>query len=231
MSIYHKINSVYKRDSTQKHHPIMEGVFSRPEFELLKNVNWTWEEKVDGMNMRVYFNSFELQQVASGLENGEAGEWEKEVRFAGRSDKAQLPKPLEEWMGNVFTSKLFHSVFDPFAPVILYGEGYGGKIQKGGARYGPEQRFILFDVNIGDLWLRREDVHEIGAALGIETAPIIDVGPLLEALEITKIGVHSLLSPDNTEHIAEGFVLRPEVELLDRRGHRIITKTKHKDWT
>jgi hypothetical protein len=32
------------------------------------------------------------------------------------------------------------------------------------------------------------------------------------------------------DFIAEGIVARPQVELRDRAGHRIITKLKHKDF-
>ena len=46
--------------------------------------------------------------------------------------------------------------------VTLYGEGYGARIQKGGGKYLAKScDFVLFDVKIGDWWLRREAVDEI----------------------------------------------------------------------
>jgi hypothetical protein len=51
-------------------------------------------------------------------------------------------------------------------------------------------------------------------------------GTLCEAVELVKRGYPSQLRCTPPE----GLVMRPEVELRDRRGERIITKIKMKDF-
>ncbi len=63
-------------------------------------------------------------------------------------------------------------------PITLYGEGYGGGIQKGGAEYtsktkGGAVNFRLFDVLVGETWLRRADVEDVAEKLGIKCVPLI----------------------------------------------------------
>jgi len=70
--------------------------------------------------------------------------------------------------------------------VILFGEGYGGKIQNGGA-YRSDVSFILFDVLIDNIWLRRESVEDIAQAFGIDVVPIIGRGTIKEAVDIVKL--------------------------------------------
>jgi len=48
MKEYHKIHTVYKRDSETKFKTLLEGQYSLPEFEYLKNNLWVCTEKVDG---------------------------------------------------------------------------------------------------------------------------------------------------------------------------------------
>ena len=69
------------------------------------------------------------------------------------------------------------SNLEPY-PITLYGEGYGGGIQKGGGAYtsktkGGKASFRLFDVFIGETWLDRENVEDIASKLGIKTVPLI----------------------------------------------------------
>ena len=110
--------------------------------------------------------------------------------------------------------------------VCLYGEGYGAKIQKGGGNYSAVPKFVLFDVKIGDWYLQREDVEDIAKKLGVDIVPIVGQGTLIEAIELVRKGQKSTWG----DFTAEGLVLRPATELKTRRGDRIITKIKHKDF-
>ena len=70
MSKYHKIDSVFLRDPENKRF-LIEGSFARPEFEYLKDLQWTWTEKIDGKNIRIYWNGedsirFEGTRTAAG---------------------------------------------------------------------------------------------------------------------------------------------------------------------
>lgn len=210
MKQYHKIQTVFKRDPDNNFKTLIDGDYSLPEFKYLSKNYWTFTEKVDGTNIRIMYD---------GLD--------KPLRFGGKTDNAQIPTQLAMRLNDIFLSQIetFKETFGE-TPACFYGEGYGAKIQKGG-NYRPDQDFILFDVKIEDWWLRRDDALEIAQKFGLEIVPIIGVGSLAEMVEKTKEGFNSQWG----DFLAEGIVARPaEVELFSRRGERIITKIKHKDF-
>lgn len=219
MKQYHKINTIFKRDMANGA-KIIIGEYSEPEFEYLKDNVWVFDEKVDGTNIRVMYTG--------------AG-----VSFGGKSDNAQMPVflmyKLQELFEGTAKKQIFKELFEkPNAEgeieepqVCLYGEGYGAKIQKGGGNYIKDGvDFVLFDVKIGDWYLKREDVEEIGKAFGIKVVPVIGEGTLDDMVEIVKKGFNSKWG----EFPAEGIVARPKTELKTRSGQRIITKLKFKDF-
>lgn len=203
--LYHKIQSVFLRDPDNKHRTFLAGQFSEPVFEYLADSRWDWTEKVDGTNVRVMWD-------------GSA------VTFGGRTENAQLHTGLVNHLGQAFTSDVFADSFLD-GPVMLCGEGYGEKIQKGGGNYRTGQGFVLFDVYCG-MWLDRENVIGIAAALGCEVVPLVGYGTIVEAVEWVKDAPRS----EWGDFPAEGIVLRPHVELRTRRGDRVITKLKVKDF-
>lgn len=207
MKEYHKIQSIYKRDEIT--HKFIEGEFSLPEFEYLRNNEWCFTEKIDGTNIRIGWN---------GLTK----------KIGGRTENAQIPTFLYEKLEHLFPDEKLAKCFPEVEDiVILYGEGYGAKIQKGGGNYIPDGvDFILFDVLIGEWWLRRDDVDGIAQSLGIKSVPTLGYGTLDNAVQGIKVGVNSTFG----DFLAEGMVLRPTTELKSRAGHRIITKLKHKDF-
>jgi len=114
--------------------------------------------------------------------------------------------------------------------MVLYGEGYGAKIQKGGGNYIPGGvDFILFDVRCGEWWLKREDVEDIAGKLGLRVVPIVGTGPLKGAIEYAEAGFESRIA-QVVGTKAEGLVMRPDTELFGRNGKRIIAKIKAKDF-
>jgi ATP-dependent RNA circularization protein (DNA/RNA ligase family) len=169
-------------------------------------------EKVDGTNIRVMWNGVS-------------------VTFGGKTEDAQMPVyllyKLQELFEGTLRRELFKSVFQDATEACLYGEGYGAKIQKGGGNYNPTGvDFVLFDVKIGDWYLLREDVEEIAQKLAIRTVPILGTGTLHDALQMSRKGFNSQWG----NFLAEGIVARPKTELKTRRGDRIITKVKHRDF-
>jgi len=218
MNQYHKIHGLYKRyrEGENKGQFIM-GEYSRPEFELLKDIQWVWTEKVDGTNIRIIYTA---NSKIQGL------------GVKGKTDKAEIPKHLFEHLKNTLTIEKFEKVFnkEEQLDVCLYGEGYGHKIQSGGKYFinPKEVGFVLFDIKIGNTWLKREDLLKIADQLGIELVPIIGIGTIQESIDYIKTAPTSTFG--NRDFVMEGLVIRPEHELLDRRGHRIITKIKVKDF-
>ena len=201
---YPKIQTIFVRDPQT--HRVIEERWGAPEFAYLADNLWSFTEKVDGTNIRVAWN-------------GES------VNFFGRTDAAQIPPFLAVKLKEIFTPEKMDQVFD--APVSLYGEGYGARIQKGGAKYNPDGvDFALFDVLIDGWWLQRPDVEYIAELLGITPVPVVGVGALKDAAEMTKKGFKSQWG----DFIAEGLVVRPMVQLFTRKGQRIIGKIKYADF-
>lgn len=207
MSEYHKIQSIFKRDMASKQKTLIEGQWTIPEYAYLANNIWTFTEKVDGTNIRVIFKD--------GI-----------VTFGGRTDDAQIPAQLVARLNELFLplAEKLTEMFEGGA--VLYGEGYGAKIQKGGGNYRPDQDFVLFDIKCGEWWLQRADVDDVAQKLGLEVVPIIGEGTLHDAIAAAKRGIISTWG----EFQAEGIVARPKTELKTRNGHRIITKIKCRDF-
>ncbi len=205
-SKYQKIMSVYERDEQTK--KFLVGRYSTPEIAMLKDVRWAFTEKVDGTNIRVIY------------ENGE-------VSFAGRSDDASIPRPIETKLDTLFKTFEQRAKLKEVFPdgAVLYGEGFGGNIQKAGPQYGDFD-FVLFDVRVGDWQLERESVEDVGVKLGLKVAPIIGYGTLDEAIALVKKGFPSVFGQAQSE----GIVARPVVELFTRKGDRVITKVKCRDF-
>lgn len=207
---YHKIQSVFLRDPATNHKTFLEGQYTIPAFAYLAQNKWVWTEKVDGTNIRVQFDG-------------------QKVTFGGRTDAAQIQANLWTALVEMFTPEAMATVFVPEAEplsVVLYGEGYGANIQKGGGNYTKTPSFVLFDVRVGCIWLERESVVNIAEKLNLRVVPIIGTGTLPEAVEFVRAGIVSAWGP----FAAEGIVARPECELKDRRGSRVITKIKTKDF-
>jgi ATP-dependent RNA circularization protein (DNA/RNA ligase family) len=207
MNQYQKIQTVYFRDPENNHKTLLEGTWSKPEFELLKDIDWVCTEKIDGTNIRIMWD-------------GES------VRFGGKTDNAQIPTILIRSLQDTFTNEKMKECFPDADNVCLYGEGYGKKIQKGGNYLPNRADFILFDVKIGDWWLSRDANEDVAKKLNIGVVPIIGIW---KAIEFVKKGFKSTIA-ENKEYIAEGLIMKPVVELFNRKGERIISKVKYKDF-
>lgn len=214
---YTKINTLYKRDEKGK---IMLGNFSRPEFEYLRNLPWIAYEKIDGTNMSYYWDGHTLE-------------------IHGKTENATIPLHLFGKMNTMVTKEMMEKVFPlkydesgneiPML-VIIYGEGYGSKIQQGGGRYiSNDVNFRVFDINIDNWWLELDDVKDICGKLNLEMAVPYGELTIAEAEEMVKKGFKSTISEDKTL-IAEGLVLRPKIQLFNKRGERIMVKIKYRDY-
>lgn len=207
METYHKIQTVFKRDPKTKYKTLLLGEYSTPEFKYLSNVGWYYTEKVDGTNIRVV--------IADG-----------KITIGGKTDNAQIPGFLVARLQEIF-NPLTEELLDTFADgACLYGEGFGPKIQKGGGRYGAKCDFALFDIKVGGIWLERHNVESVAVDLGLPVVPKVGFGTLPHMVDKAREGFESAWG----NFPAEGIVARPAIELLDRRGHRIITKIKYRDF-
>ena len=206
MKKYHKINGLWKRDTKGK--VIDWDEYSKPEFGYLYYNHWMWTEKIDGMNIRVQWDPES-----------------SELLLCGRGDNSQIPTPLIAHMREAFPIARLHVAYPDF-PLTFYGEGYGGSIQKAGKTYGGQQRFILFDVLVGDSWLERDNLVDVAEKMKLEVVPATFYGSIADARALVQGGLASKLG----DFEAEGLVGTPIENLFNRYGERIITKIKAKDF-
>ena len=118
------------------------------------------------------------------------------------------------------------------APVYIYGELFGAKIQKGGGNYSNGLRFSVFDVCQQGWWIPVEMLSKTCQKLGLDMVPYIGRMSILEAEEMVRNGfatkVDNVVNPNYEE---EGIVARPVVPLKDTHSNRVIVKIKHKDYS
>ena len=212
MNEYHKIETLFQRDilGTKQ---LMEGHYRNETIEFLKNMTWEWTEKVDGTNIRVHWDGHK-------------------VEFGGRTDKASIPaqliNKLNEYFGGETNAQLFEQTFGE-RDVIIFGEGYGAKIQSGGDYTdGKSIDFIMFDLKIGANYQSRESVSRCAETFGVQTVPVVGFGDLESAVRYIK--KHPMSKLGNGNHEMEGIVCRPLVELNDRTHNRVIVKIKWEDF-
>lgn len=204
---YHKIETLFERSEETK--KLIEGKYRNKTVEFLKDNKWQFTEKIDGTNIRVYWDGHK-------------------VSFHGRTDKAQIPADLVNRLNELFGGEVNEQIFEQKfgeTEVTLFGEGYGEKIQKGGL-YRKGQDFILFDVMIANNWQPRESVEDIAKTFNIDVVPIVLEGTIEEAVEYVKTKPKSTLGTADSE----GVVGKSLVELQDRTGHRVIVKIKVRDF-
>lgn len=139
---------------------------------------------------------------------------------------APLVNRLNDYFGGEENTQLFEQMFGE-KEAMLFGEGYGKGIQAAGKAYNPEGvDFILFDLFIVRNYQPRESVEHCAAAFGLTTVPVVGKGTLDEAVAFVKGHPQSTLG----DIPMEGIVCRPEQELRDRCGNRVICKIKWEDF-
>lgn len=209
MQIYHKIETVFVRDTdgTKK---LIDGVFRDETVKFLADSEWNFTEKIDGTNIRIYWDGYKIS-------------------FAGRNEKSEIPENLMKKLENIFlnaeTEELFEQIFGE-KEVIFFGEGYGEKIQKVGKNYRNDVGFILFDVMINGNYQDRKNVEKIAESFNLEIVPVVLKGTIKQAVDFVKSKPKSTIGTA----FMEGVVGRPKVELQDRTGKRIIVKIKSTDF-
>ena len=208
MREYPKIETIFNRD-TEGTKKLIFGTYRDETVKYLRFNDWQFTEKIDGTNISV--------------------EWDGHaVSFHGRTERAQIPKHLLEYLEKTFLTTEAEELFEQTygdKNVIMYGEGYGAKIQNGG-NYRSDVSFILFDVLIGDNWQEREWVEKTAKMFGIDVVPVVFVGSLEEGIDYVMEHHPSTIGTA----MMEGIVGRPMVEMRDRLGKRIIVKIKWEDF-
>lgn len=222
---YPKIETLFNRNKETFKVETHLG-YRLPEFGLIKS--WWLTEKIDGTNIRIEY-------LPEGLpaDQYSASQPSSDVYIKGRTDNADIPPILGEVLYEMFPVEKLKEVFDQDARVVLYGEGYGARIQKGGGDYREGVSFRLFDVKVGDWWLNWENVVGVAESLGIKTVPSLSVpattGEALYVLRVQFIESTVALEDGGNGRMPEGIVARTNPLLFTRKGERLMWKLKHKD--
>lgn len=137
-------------------------------------------------------------------------------RFRALFDHAALTKQFRTMMA------------DNNKTVMVCGEAYGGSCQKMAYLYGPDLKFVVFDVKVGVTWLNVPKAEAFAKELGLEFVPYnkipaylyyIDMQHKLPSKQALRNGIEKL-------SVREGIVLRPLEEMTLNNGDRVIAKNK-----
>lgn len=210
---YPKILGPYMRhvDGPEKN-KLNIGAWVNPTLATLRNLPWTWTEKINGTNVRIFWDGHK-------------------VSYGGRSDTAFLSAKLIEVLGDMFPEEVMEQTFGS-NPATLFGEGCGPNMAPGSGVYSTIPTFIMFDAYIDGWWLERPSVLDIGRKLGVYVVPTYDLGggTVEDAIELVGSGLVSHFSTKANTFFAEGLVGTAPHGILDRGGKRIQVKVKHKDF-
>lgn len=172
----------------------------------LSLVGWHFKRKLDGQNMRVFWD-------------GEQALWN------GKSDNFTCKSNLTDYMNQTFLEEIFEEKFGRDCKVVLFGEHMGPGVQGNELKLeNPE--FVLYDVNINGYWQGVSNIKEIATYFGIKTCYDYMGDDVCEdSLEnlITRVA-------DGEFKAWEGIVATPAVECRNQRGDRMIVKIKNRDY-
>jgi len=168
-------------------------------------------EKIHGTNASVLFRS----DPTLG----------RQLRFhAGDSDHAEFAGLFPPDMEARFV-ELGHS------EVRVCGEHYGGKILAQEWRYGPTNRFVAFEVKVGECWLSVPNAADVAGNLGLEFVAYQKSSTDLDALTALRDApsVQAVRNGVPGDQPREGIVLRPLIEVRRNNDSRIIAKYKSEE--
>lgn len=200
MQDYPKIENMIKQD----------GSYKRKEFEYLKDDKWIGTEWVDGITIKVIWDTINIVFEA---EKG-----------------AIIPDSLAKLLHESLTYEQLSKVFGKI-PVLLFLVGFGKDVN--GSKYNNQSDFMLIDVFSNGLWFDRDPLENVAKALNIKTSPIIVKNLLDYIKEDIKCNpyVSSIKVPVGEEELyVDGLVCRPLVDLNDKSHRRIMCKIKTKDF-
>ena len=92
MKEYHKIDTLYERDM-EGSKKLIEGKYRNETVEFLKNLEWVFTEKVDGTNIRIHWDGHK-------------------VVFGGRTDRANIPAHLMNYLIDTFGGEINAQMFE-----------------------------------------------------------------------------------------------------------------------
>jgi hypothetical protein len=191
-------------------------------------------EKIHGTSAHI---SFKRKEIGPPLEEGGPLQVEAEVGFFSGGEK------YENFV-KIFDLEDLKKRFLEAGPkqMTVFGEAYGGKQQGMKDTYGPQLKFVAFDVQMGSrdpndpdgsLWLGVESATSMVERLGLEFVAWNLVDTDLASLDRERdLPSRQAVRNGITEpRIAEGVVLRPPIEVRTNNGARLIAKHKRPEFS
>lgn len=120
---------------------------------------------------------------------------------------------------------LFHVLTGDHKELVIYGELFGGNVQKE-VEYG-EKDFRAFDLTLDGIVQTKLNQRAWCEGVGILSAPLIASGTFAECLALSNT-FKSTLTPESyeEENTSEGLVIEPTVPTYFNNGSRIYFKNK-----
>jgi hypothetical protein len=148
--------------------------------------------------------------------------------FAGGADHGNFTKLFDE----SDLHKRFTDFFDR-QHVVVYGEAYGGKCFGMKETYGPNLRFVAFEVKIEDYWLNVPNADDVVTVkFGLEFVHYNLISTNIDSINAERDAdsVQAVRNGMGPGKMREGIVLRPLIELVKNNGKRIISKHKRDEF-
>lgn len=166
-------------------------------------------EKIHGTSAHVSYENSELKFFSGG---------EKHGNFIELFDAEQLKTAF---------AGLGHA-----SRICVYGEVYGGSCQGMRETYGNKLKFIGFEVQIGDTWLKVPDAEDVCKKLGIEFVYYTKCSTDLKSLDAERDNqsIQAIRNGCGEGKMREGIVLRPLFEFTGNNGGRVIAKHKRDEF-
>jgi len=158
-----------------------------------------------------------------------------EVKFASRSQFVDgtffnCQAVINKYQDQVMQLWLNESCGDDRTLLIVYGELFGGNIQKE-VEYG-EKDFRAFDIVVNGTPISKSFAQQACLEVGIPFVPVFHVGTFAECLALPNT-FKSTLTPEGYEgeNNAEGLVIEPVEPAWFNNGSRIYFKNKTESFT
>jgi hypothetical protein len=183
----------------------IDNLYKVPQILEFKKV-WALE-KIHGTSAHIKWHGNQLTFFSGG---------ESYDRFKNLFDKEKLEAKFIEKFGT-----------ETLEPVIIYGEAYGGRQQGMSHTYGPDLKFIAFDVNVYEQFLDVEQAAGFVGEFGLEFVDYQLVDTDLDSLNGHRDApsIQAVRNGITEPKLREGIVIRPPFECKTNRG-RLIVKYK-----
>jgi len=211
---YDKFSSPFKKD---------DNFFNKEELsQKLPKGKWILTEKIDGTNIRII--------LEKPKENG------SRCIFIGSrklilNNKDKGSKQYLDCITDVNLNKIKEYFKDINSTVVIYGEGYGAGVQKGGI-YSSKKNFRVFDIRIGNAYQDFNYIEKVCIDNQLNIVPVFGISEFIDydCCIRNLNNFDTTLIEEGSGGKPEGLVYKFEPVLLNKYGERLIFKVKFKDF-